>query len=52
MRYMLTRFENGGETIVCYGTSYEGMKKTVENSQDMFKEGYAIYEMNVIEYKR
>ena len=49
MRYILTRFENGSEVIVCYGNSYEGMRKTVENSPDLFREGYAIYEMNLIE---
>ena len=49
MSYMLTRFENGSEVIVCYGNSYEGMRKTVENSPGVFMEGYAIYEMNLIE---
>ena len=52
MRYMLTRFENGVESIVCYGSTQEGMRKTVENSPDLFREGYVIYEMNVVDYKR
>ena len=50
MKYMLARIENGNEVVICYGSSYEGMKRTVENSKDMFREGYVIYELNMVEY--
>jgi hypothetical protein len=51
MKYMLTRFENGREVIVVHGDcSLENMRKMVENSPDLFKHGYVIYEMNAVEY--
>lgn len=51
MKYMLTRFENGREIIVVHGDcSLESMRKTVENSSDLFKHGYTIYEMRPVEY--
>jgi hypothetical protein len=51
MKYMLARYENNREVIVSYGDcSLDSMKKTVENSPELFKDGYVIYEMNVAEY--
>ena len=51
MKYLLTRYENDREVIVSYGDcSLDSMRKTVENSPGLFKDGYVIYEMNVAEY--
>ena len=48
--YLLTRFENDRETEICRGTSVEGLRKLVENSQRFFKDGYCIYELKLVEY--
>ncbi|MBO6254271.1 MAG: hypothetical protein J6O49_11545 [Bacteroidaceae bacterium] len=51
MKYILTRYENGREIIVTHGDcTLDSMKKTVENSPEFFKDGYVIYELNVVEY--
>lgn len=47
--YLLTRFENGHEVEVCYGSTFEGMKKIIESSEDFFKDGYSIYGISLIE---
>lgn len=51
MKYILTRYENSREIIVTHGDcTLDSMKKTVENSPEFFKDGYVIYELNVVEY--
>ena len=51
MKYILTRYENGREVITSHcDCTLDSIKKTVENSPEFFKDGYVIYELNVVEY--
>lgn len=47
--YLLTRFENGHEVEVCYGSTLEGVKSVIESSEGFFKDGYSIYKVTLIE---
>lgn len=51
MKYILARYDKGREIIVTSGDcTLDSMRKTVENSPEFFKDGYVIYELNVVEY--
>ena len=49
-KYLLKRYENGNEVTVAEGTDLSGMKNIVNNSPSLFKNGYVIYEMKIVEY--
>jgi hypothetical protein len=49
-KYLLKRYENGNEVTVAEGSDLSGMKSIVNNSPSLFKNGYAIYEMKLVEY--
>ena len=49
-KYILTTFENGYERPICYGSSIQGLRETVNNSKGVFDDGYAIYEAVNVEY--
>jgi hypothetical protein len=50
MKYYLYNYENGREHLIAQGSTKESVRSVVENSPDFFKNGYAIYEVNVVEY--
>ena len=49
-KYLLKRYENGSEVTVAEGSNLAGMRDIVNNSPGLFKDGYAIYEMRLVEY--
>ena len=48
MKYYLYNYENGREHLIAQGSTKESVRSIVENSPDFFKNGYAIYEANVV----
>ena len=48
-KYLLKRYENGSEVTVAEGNDLLGMRNIVNNSPTVFKNGYAIYEMKLVE---
>ena len=49
-KYLLKRYENNREVTVAEGSDLSSMKSIVNNSPSLFKDGYAIYEMKLVEY--
>lgn len=49
-KYLLKRYENNREVTVAEGSDLSGMRSVVNNSPSLFKNGYAIYEMKLVEY--
>jgi len=49
-KYLLKRYENGNEVTVAEGSNLASMRDIVNNSPGLFKDGYVIYEMRLIEY--
>lgn len=49
-KYLLKRYENGSEVTVAEGSNLAGMRSIVNNSPGLFKDGYVIYEMRLVEY--
>ena len=48
-KYLLKRYENGSEVTVAEGNDLLGMRNIVNNSPSLFKDGYTIYEMKLVE---
>ena len=48
-KYLLKRYENGSEVTVAEGNDLLGMRNIVNNSPTIFENGYAIYEMKLVE---
>ena len=48
-KYLLKRYENGSEVTVAEGSNLTSMRDIVINSPRLFKDGYTIYEMKLVE---
>jgi hypothetical protein len=48
-KYLLKRYENGSEVTVAEGGNLTSMRGIVVNTPGLFKDGYAIYEMKLVE---